>query len=208
MHKARSPSANGKAKPKRAPAVAQGRQGKATADSVKAATLNLVRMKLSDLKPHPRNPRNHPEEGTPEYTALLGSLKHDYYDPIVWNKRNGMLVSGHLRHKILINLKYTQADVIVVDYDESTHLARMLSANKLIGTDDMPKMKDLLEDLDDGSLDLSALSGYCETELEKLMTQYHVDGENVIFERNSNNQDAQHASRTIHQCPKCGHEFE
>jgi hypothetical protein len=134
----------------------------------KKATLIVERLPLTVLKPHPRNPRNHPVKGSPEWATLRASLESDYFDPIVWNKRNGLLVSGHLRVKVLTDAGYTEADVVVKDYDEPTHLARMLAANKLIGQNDDEAVKDLLQELDTGAFSM-ALSGYTSAELEKML---------------------------------------
>jgi hypothetical protein len=123
----------------------------ASSGAERTASVTIERKKLSDLKPHPRNPRKHPKEGTPEWTALRESLKLDYFDPIVWNQRNGMLVSGHLRTKILGKEGFTHADCVVVDYDEKTHLGRMLSANHLVGEDDWQLRKDIFEELFEGA---------------------------------------------------------
>lgn len=109
----------------------------------KVAELHIERVKLSQLKPHPKNPRKHPKQGTPEWDVLLASLEHDYFDPMVWNTRNKMLVSGHLRKKVLMSMGVTEADVVVVDYDENTHIARMIAANKAIGEDDKFKLTEL-----------------------------------------------------------------
>ena len=111
------------------------------------ATLNIQRLPLATLQPHPRNPRNHPEPDSPAWQVIEASLKHDYFDPIVWNVRNGQLVSGHLRSKVLARLGFTAADCVVVDYDEPTHIARMLAANKLTGEDDVEAQKVLLAEL-------------------------------------------------------------
>ena len=99
----------------------------------KTASLRIVRMSLSDIKPHPRNPRSHPDPGTPQWEILKKSLDHDYFDPLVVNERNGMLVSGHLRHKVLQDMEFTHADCSIVDYDEPTHYARLIAANELLG---------------------------------------------------------------------------
>jgi len=113
----------------------------------KTASVSIERKKISDLNPHPKNPRKHPKEGTAEYDALRQSLRKDYFDPIVWNSRNGQLVSGHLRTKILQREGYTHADCVVVDYDEKEHLGRMLSANHLVGEDDWQLRKEVFEEL-------------------------------------------------------------
>lgn len=101
------------------------------------AELRVVRKDLADLLPHPRNEeiRLHPEPDTAEWTALRASLRDDYFDPLVWNRRNGMLVSGHLRRKVMLAEGVVRADVVAVDYDEPTHLARMVAANRGPGLD-------------------------------------------------------------------------
>lgn len=107
------------------------------------ASLHLQRMLLSDLQDHPRNDeiRNHPKPDTDKWRELEISLGHDYYDPLVFNSRNGQLVSGHLRKKVLLHMGYTHADVVVVDYDETTHMTRMLSANRNVGDEDKDGMR-------------------------------------------------------------------
>lgn len=101
----------------------------------RVAEVIVARKSLSELAEHPRNDeiRNHPEPGTEEWEALKASLDHDYFDPLVWNQRNGQLVSGHLRKKVMTEMGFAEADVVVVDYDEPTHLARLLAANKQQG---------------------------------------------------------------------------
>lgn len=129
------------------------------------AELNVERMKLTRLKPHPKNPRTHPKPNSPEWEVLRKSLDHDYFDPVVFNKRNGQLVSGHLRTKVLKTMGIKEADVVVVDYDEPTHLARMVAANKSIGENDMVKLSEVFHEL--GAItdfDL-ALSGFTLSEV-------------------------------------------
>ena len=83
--------------------------------SEKTASIRLLRVALAEIKPHPRNPRRHPDPGSRQWEILSASLGHDYFDPLVLNERNGMLVSGHFRCKVLAHLGFTHADVSVVD---------------------------------------------------------------------------------------------
>src|SRR5688572_8315697 len=101
----------------------------------KTAQLTIERLPIGSLQPHPRNPRRHPEPGTPAWEQMKVSLDHDYFDPIVFNRRNGLLVSGHLRTKVLRESGFTEADCVVVDYEEPVHLARMIAANRGAGED-------------------------------------------------------------------------
>lgn len=145
--------------------------------NAKSATLTVERLPLSALKPHPANPRRHPEPGTPAWAVLRKSIEHDYFDPMIWNKRNGLLVSGHLRRKVLEASGFTEADCVVVDYDEPMHLARMAAANKQQGEDDVALLKDLIVELDTGAFDLD-LTGFDAMELERVINWYPPMGEN------------------------------
>lgn len=134
----------------------------------KIAAVNIIRRPLVELKPHPRNPREHPEPGSEEWEKLRKSLTDSYFDPLVWNSRNGYLVSGHLRRKILIELGFVEADVVVVDWDEPRHLARMIAANRQAGKDERGALTTILEELSGTDLDL-ALTGMKDADLARLL---------------------------------------
>lgn len=135
----------------------------------KTASLITRRIPLSQIVPHPQNPRNHPEEGSPRWEAMRRSLSYDYFDPLVWNERNGMLVSGHFRLKVLNSDSYDEVDVVVVNYDEPTHLARMIAANKAAGIDDDEMMRKLFADIS-GLSDIGGLSGFDDDEMSKWLS--------------------------------------
>lgn len=84
-------------------------------------------MRVDEIRPHPRNPRKHPEPGSKLWEILKRSLKRSYFEPLVWNRRNNYLVSGHFRLKILIEEGYDLVDVSVVDLSEPEHYAVMIS---------------------------------------------------------------------------------
>ena len=132
------------------------------------ARITIERLPLADVRPHPRNPREHPEPGTEAWEKLKRSLAADYFDPLVWNRRNGLLVSGHLRRKVMLDLGFTHADVVVKDWDEPTHLARMIAANRLAGKDDRTSLETILAELDLAGMDL-ALTALPDATLAKLL---------------------------------------
>jgi len=134
----------------------------------KAAALIVQRLSLVKLQPHPMNPRRHPEPGTDAWNILKKSLENDYFDPMVWNQRNGKLVSGHLRRKVLEASGYTEADCVVVDYDEPLHLARMVAANKGAGENDEVALAEILQGIGDIELAGFAELPTLETELKAL----------------------------------------
>ena len=116
------------------------------------------------LKLHPRNPRKHAEPGSPIWEILKRSISHAYFEPLVWNRRNGYLVSGHFRLKVMIEMGYTHVDVSVVDVDEATHYAMMIAANRLLGDWEKGMLAGLATDINAAGLD-AALALYDEKAL-------------------------------------------
>lgn len=133
--------------------------------NAKSATLTLETVQLADLKDHPSNPRIYPSEGSPEWESLKTSLASDYFDPIVWNKRNGLLVSGHLRTRVLKSLGFESAHAVVVDWSDEVHAARLVAANQHHGDWDDFRLKSLLQGLGEER----PLAGMTDTELQALL---------------------------------------
>ncbi|HRJ09354.1 MAG TPA: hypothetical protein PK490_12270 [Prosthecobacter sp.] len=103
----------------------------------KIAAIETARMSLDELRPHPRNPRKHPEPGSKMWEIMKRSLDRSYFEPLVWNRRNGCLVSGHLRLKVLKEMGYAQADVSVVDLAEgSANLRSSDNIEQIVITND------------------------------------------------------------------------
>lgn len=134
----------------------------------KVVDIRIERKPLSEILPHPENPRNHPPKGTPEWETLRESLLDDYFDPLVWNERNGMLVSGHYRRKIFADDGVQEVDVVVVNYDENTHLARLFAANKGLGSDNIEKRRELFMRLHEVPGFKIASTGYTLNEFESV----------------------------------------
>jgi DNA modification methylase len=132
--------------------------------------LRVSPMALTKLVPHPRNPRLHPEPGTPAWDALRVSLEHDYFDPIIVNDgtteptlRN-VLVSGHLRVKVLMECGVKTADCVLVDYNEPTHLARMIAANRQTGEWQDDALAEILK-----HCEAPELAGFTDEQVKDLM---------------------------------------
>lgn len=136
----------------------------------KIAALNIMRMALADVNhPHPQNPRDMPAEGSEELQKLDASLEDRYFEPIIWNKRNGMLISGHVRVPRMIHLGYTHADVQVEDIDEESHLAMMTAANAHAGRTNEEKLGKLLASIKSGAPEKLKLAMMKIKEQNKLM---------------------------------------
>ncbi|MFX3618714.1 MAG: site-specific DNA-methyltransferase [Sporolactobacillus sp.] len=137
----------------------------------------IKKIPISSINPALYNPRLDLKPGDPEYEKLKRSIQEfGYVDPLIWNKQTGNLIGGHQRLKILESEGEKEVEVSVVDLDDQKEKALNIALNKISGEWDMPKLKDLLEELDDGEFDLE-LTGFDLQEVEDLMTQFSADDE-------------------------------
>ena len=133
--------------------------------------MRIERISIEKINPAKYNPRKDLKPGDPEYEKLKRSIQEfDIVEPLVWNERTGNLVGGHQRLKILKELDHTEAEVSVVDMDEAKEKALNVALNKISGDWDVPKLKDLLQEIDTGAFDIG-ITGFDEEEIENLMTK-------------------------------------
>lgn len=164
--------------------------------------MDIQLIPIDKLEPAYYNPRQDLQPGDPEYERLKKSIiEFDYIDPVIWNKRSGRVVGGHQRLKILQELGKTEIYVSVVDLPEDKEKALNIALNKTGGDWDMPKLKDLLEELDTGDFDIE-ITGFGEDELEELMTQVPPEPLDLDDEIEPDGE------RQKCHCPKCGFVFE
>ncbi len=141
--------------------------------------MDIQTIEIGKLKPAAYNPRKDLQPGDPEYEKLRKSItEFDMVEPLVWNKRTGNLVGGHQRLKILKGMDIKSVEVSVVDLSETKEKALNLALNKISGEWDFPRLKDLLEELDTGALDME-VTGFDLKEIEDLMTQFHQPEEGL-----------------------------
>ena len=81
-------------------------------------------------------------------------------------------VSGHQRLKILEHQGQREIETVVVDLDEQQEKALNITLNKVSGEWDLPKLADLISELDDGIFDIS-ITGFDAAEIEHLFSQVH-----------------------------------
>ncbi len=136
--------------------------------------VEIKKVLVKDLKYAPYNPRKISDE-------MLNKLKQSieefgYVEPIVVNKRTRHVVGGNQRLKALEDLGIEEVEAVFVDLDDAREKALNVALNKITGEWDYPKLKDLLEELDTGEIDIE-LTGFDMVEIEDLMTQFHVPEE-------------------------------
>ncbi len=135
--------------------------------------MNIQKIPLEKLNPAKYNPRKDLKPGDSEYEKLKKSIEtFGYVEPIVWNKRTGNIVGGHQRLKILQHQGQTEIECVVVDLDETEEKALNIALNKVSGEWDLPKLADLISELDDGIFDIS-ITGFDAAEIEDLFSKVH-----------------------------------
>lgn len=121
---------------------------------------------LEELKPHPRNPNQHPIE---QIQLLANIIKQTgWRNPVVVSERSGFIVKGHARYSAA---RLLQAKVAPIDYqkyaNEEEELADMLADNRIaeLAERDDRTLRDLLASFPSDKLELT---GYTTADLREM----------------------------------------
>lgn len=132
-------------------------------------TMDIRKIPVEQINPAPYNPRIDLQPGDEEYERLKRSIREfGYVAPLVWNERTGNLVGGHQRYKILMEETPSEIVVSVVDLDDAQEKALNVALNKIGGEFDMPKLQELLAELDTNGYDVT-LTGFDGEELDEVL---------------------------------------
>lgn len=130
--------------------------------------MQIEKKLVADLKAADYNPRKDLKPGDAEYEKLKRSiLEFGYVEPVIWNKRTGVVVGGHQRLKVMKDLGYTEVDCVIVDLDEAKEKALNIALNKISGEWDNDLLASLLKDLDGSGYDIT-LTGFDLAEAQEL----------------------------------------
>ena len=130
--------------------------------------MQIEKRAVADLKAADYNPRKDLQPGDAEYEKLKRSIQEfGYVEPVIWNKRTGVVVGGHQRLKVMKDLGYTEVDCVVVDLDEAKEKALNIALNKISGEWDNDLLASLLKDLDGSGYDIT-LTGFDLAEAQEL----------------------------------------
>lgn len=133
----------------------------------------ILTKKITELLPAKYNPRKISDESIGRLTKSLAEFGN--IQPITWNAQTGNVVGGHQRLKVYQAMGKAEVEVWAVDLNEQKEKAANIALNKLSGDFDFPMLKDLLEEIDTGDMDLE-ITGFGVDEIAKLMEQFHVEG--------------------------------
>jgi len=139
--------------------------------------VKFERRKLADLRPAEYNPRRKLTPNDPEYIQIKNSItEFGYADPIVINT-DGTIIKGHQRCNVMMDLGYTEAEVIVLDIpDKAKEKALNIALNKITGRWDNAILKDLLVELDLEGYDFT-VTGFHRDDLEDLIQALDIPPE-------------------------------
>ena len=129
--------------------------------------LELQWMDPYELAENPLNPRRHPQAQRRALHAALESL--GWLQPLLYNRRTGRLIDGHLRRQEAIESGATRIPVLVVDLDERSERAALASIDQITGQAEVNQAEyaHLLRSLAEGEEDLvKALAGRDESLLD------------------------------------------
>lgn len=123
---------------------------------MKSNNMELIELPVDMVVPNPKNPRIDLKPGMPLYEKLKKSIENfGYAEPIIWNEKTGMIVSGHQRFQVMKDIAekegkpLTTVQVVKVSMDESKQDGFMIAVNKITGLWDEEKLSALLKDLDE-----------------------------------------------------------
>ena len=143
-------------------------QTQASGIAVHAAHTKVV--PIESVVGNPRNPNTHPTKQIEMLAHIINA--QGWRAPITVSNRSGYVVRGHGRLAAARFLGVSEVPVDFQDYaDEASEWADLIADNRIaeLAEIDGPFLKDLLQDIDTGELDM-ALTGFDERELERMMT--------------------------------------
>ena len=130
--------------------------------------MQIEKRAVVELKAAEYNPRKDLQPGDVEYEKLKRSIQEfGYVEPVIWNKRTGIVVGGHQRLKVMKDLGYTEVDCVVVDLDDAKEKALNIALNKISGEWDNDLLASLLKDLGGSGYDIT-LTGFDLAEAQEL----------------------------------------
>ena len=143
----------------------------------KESKLEIIYLPVSSLVKLQGNPRINTDPKAIERLTLL-IKEHGFQNPLNVYKAGGKyeIIAGNHRFDAGLSLGMTEFPCIVYEGSRKQALARAISDNKSNEwTDwDVPVLKDLLIELDDGSIDMH-ITGFNSHELELMMTAIKPD---------------------------------
>ena len=156
--------------------------------------VELAYMPISEITPNPSNWRKHPTGQRGALKAVLEQV--GVVMPVLYNKRTGRLIDGHLRQELARAESQEELPVIVVDVSEDDERLILATLDPIaaMATADDEMLASLIEkiEVDEGPL-------------QDLLDEMGDDVPN--FEPVGEDEQGRLDQKKPVVCPECGHEF-
>ena len=130
--------------------------------------MDIQIMKMDCLNPATYNPRKDLKPEDEEFQKIVKSIEtFGYVDPIIINK-DGTIIGGHQRYKVLKYLNYKEIQCVVLDINKEQEKLLNIALNKISGDWDKDKLEELLAELQNEDLDLS-VTGFDFDEIDDIL---------------------------------------
>jgi len=144
--------------------------------------MQIEKRSVDSLNPAAYNPRKNLKPGDKEYEKIKNSIQYfGYVDPLIVNK-DGTIIGGHQRYKVLKELGYSEIDCVVVELGKEDEKALNIALNKICGDWDIEQLGTLLSELRGAGL--ADITGFDAAEVDALI------GNEPVVEDNFNPDDA------------------
>lgn len=173
---------------------------KKKADTPSAAEATVMES-VDRINPAPYNPRVALEPGMEEYEQLKSSLtRWGMVEPLVVNRRNDVLVSGHQRLAVMKDMGFKEVPVVWVDLEDDAERRLNLALNRVKGRWDSAKLLEVLRDVsvlsDDESRDeLLFSSGFKASDVAQVLSNDEVQSALAAIDEMTSTIDEQEARR-------------
>lgn len=171
--------------------------------------LEIKIVDISSLKPHPKNPRVHPDSAIEK---LERSIKEFGWTNPILVSADGYILAGHARLKAAHKMGLRQVPVICLPFDGVKAEAYMIADNKLQegSSWDYERLAGLLQDLSDRAVDLKS-TGFSEAEITSILyeiNQIDIDDLNIAVNEPREPRGSKGLPiKTGLCCPRCGKEI-
>ncbi|MBU2540685.1 MAG: ParB N-terminal domain-containing protein [Candidatus Omnitrophica bacterium] len=109
--------------------------------------MEIRKIPISQVKPHPDNPRVPLTSQHSEYRQIKKSLKKfGLVLPLVCSSRTNYILGGNQRYSVLLTEGVKEVNVVFVDLDPQREKELMIALNGIYGLWDYPKLADILRD--------------------------------------------------------------
>ena len=129
--------------------------------------MEIKTVKVGELKPHPKNPRVHPDSAIEKLE--LSIKEYGWTNPILVSK-DGYVIAGHARLKAAEKAGISEVPVIYLPLEGAKAVAYMIADNRLqedtLWDDEV--LAELLADISKTDIDM-LLTGFEAKEFEKLL---------------------------------------